>query len=198
MKKKWPLVLKVFVLGVLLVGLGGMLLPYRRRDPLHATRVTVAKGDCRTLKAALESYAIYNQGSYPTEDEGLALLPSQQRRWIFKKSLEDPYALNDGDPYQYATDEAFHTDSEGNVEAYYWVVWSVGPKGSCQADFVDGEGTLVMNDASAATVVHGIRGKDPGVPTVDQIAFDTNAKVIYVYALEDSEIIGIETPTPSP
>ena len=52
-----------------------------------------------------------------------------------------------------------------------------------------------MHDAGSSKVVHGVRGKDPGVPTVDQIAYETNAAVIHLYARGESKVISEETPT---
>ena len=191
--------IEMLIVIAIIVLLTAMILP-SIRDILEQTRVTTAKGDCRTVKAALESYAIYHRGFYPIDVaiEGLKLLPGETPR-IINRVPDDPFGLDEGASYQYATDYDFHTGDEGAGamgRAYYWVVWSVGPRGSCRAGFIDGNGTLIVNDAGVPKTATGDLGDDtvdapsPGVKTCDQIAYDTNATKIFVYALNDTDYIG--------
>ena len=192
----------MLIVIAIIVLLTAMILP-SIRDILEQTRVTTAKGDCRTMKAALESYGIYNRGFYPMSDHdvlgsqfmGTEGLPNEHPR-IVNRCPEDPFGLTDGFGLRYETDEDYHTGSGSMQRAYYWVIWSVGPRGSCRALFQNGNGELIVNDSNSAqgTGAGALAAVSPGVPTVDQIAYDTNASLIYVYALNESAVIGAETP----
>ena len=185
--------IEMLIVIAIIVLLTAMILP-SIRDILEQTRVTTAKGDCRTLLAALESYGIYNRGFYPKgpdESEGLDLLIDQVPR-IVNRVPEDPFGLSDGDFYKYATDYEYHPGDDDTMQrAYYWVCWSIGPRGSCRAGFLDGDGFLVVNDSGEDQ--EGITGPEPGVKTIDQIAYSTNASLIHLYSINETAVLG-ETP----
>jgi hypothetical protein len=170
-------------IGLVLVSLGcGQLFS---REAREKKQLETARKDLRVLWMAMMSAGISSYFRNPTEAQGLQIL-TKQKPCVVQKLPEDVFGIKEGDLYQYATDARFGAGRRSGGPVYYWVIWTVGPRGSCKAFFIDGEGTLVVHDGGPSLVIEGVKGQAPGVPKVNEIAYATNASMTHVFARDET------------
>jgi general secretion pathway protein G len=130
--KSFTIIELLIVIAVIAI-LVGVALP-RFRGMQEEGKIAQAKGELRTLQTAVESYYIHNSNTYPAEATWSTLLTGASPNIIGSAVPTDPF--NGTNNYGYKIDTG--------SPAKYYVVWSVGPKGStvCTGCTVSTAGTV--------------------------------------------------------
>ncbi len=87
--------IELMVVVIIIAALAGMVLP-RFLPATNAAKRNIARADIASITTALKLYQLYNNGRYPTTEEGLDVLlkPSPSREWkdtFLEKKPIDPW-----------------------------------------------------------------------------------------------------------
>jgi general secretion pathway protein G len=139
MKKGFTLIELMIVMAVMAI-LVGIALP-RFKGMKEEGNIAKAEGELRTLKIAIESYAIHHGNAYPANSntpfvsylDSDSVGPGPQ---IISSVLYDPFAAS-------STQEYYYRRGSGAGGSEYYVIGSVGPDGAIDVTSSEiGDGTL--------------------------------------------------------
>jgi prepilin-type N-terminal cleavage/methylation domain-containing protein len=151
MKKGFTLIELMIVMAVMAI-LIGIALP-RFKGMKEEGNIAKAEGELRTLKIAIESYAIHNGDAYPANSNTpfVSYLDSDSvgsGPQIISSVLYDPFAAS-------STQEYYYRRGSGTGGSEYYAICSVGPDGVRDVTSSEiGDGTLTtaeINDDLVAT-----------------------------------------------
>jgi general secretion pathway protein G len=138
MKKAFTLIELMIVMAVMAI-LVGIALP-RFKGMRQEGNIAKAQGELRTLKTAIESYAIHHSNAYPASSNtpyasylDASAAPGPQ---LISSVLYDPFASS-------STTEYYYVRGSGTGGTDYYAICSVGPDGAQDVTAAEvGDGTL--------------------------------------------------------
>lgn len=158
MKQKGFTLIEMLIVIAIMAILIGIALP-RLRSMQSEGDYAEARGELRTLQAAVESYFIHHNRAYPvqivtadTAWQGDANSLTTAVPQIIAGVLIDPFSPT-GLEYQWVTNAASNSQ--------YYVIFSVGPDGGADITAISGTGVITRTGGSGDDDIHVSNGTSP-------------------------------------
>jgi len=142
MKHKGFTIIELLIVIAIIAALVGIALPRLRSMQSEGDYAKVA-GELRTLTAAVESYYVHNNRTYPSQ----SVVVTTAWQATLTGATPQIIAAILNDPFRAGTQYAYATSAASN--STYYVIFSVGPDGAAGITGINGTG-----------VVQGVVGDD--------------------------------------